>query len=62
VREAIARHLGRPGGSDEPSILRPTHDASHFVFPLQPATDDGSCVIEPSVRCTHCNYCNSLGH
>jgi hypothetical protein len=23
---------------------------------------DGACLIEPAVRCTHCGYCLSLGH
>ena len=23
---------------------------------------DGSCVIEPNVRCNHCGYCLSHGH
>jgi hypothetical protein len=24
--------------------------------------DDGACLIEPTVRCTHCGFCQSLGH
>ena len=24
--------------------------------------EPGSCVIEPSVPCTHCGYCRSYGH
>ena len=24
--------------------------------------DNGPCIIEPSVPCTHCNYCKSHGH
>jgi hypothetical protein len=24
--------------------------------------DDGACLIEPSVRCNHCGYCQSYGH
>jgi hypothetical protein len=23
---------------------------------------DGACLIEPSVRCNHCGYCQSYGH
>jgi hypothetical protein len=24
--------------------------------------DEGRCLIEPAVACTHCGYCQSLGH
>jgi hypothetical protein len=60
VREAVARHLGR--APDLPLVAPLPRHASHQLLPLPPATDDGSCVIEPSVRCTHCNYCKSYGH
>jgi hypothetical protein len=60
VREAVARHLGRPA---EPHVVpAAARHPSHVIFALEAATDDGSCVIEPSVRCTHCNYCKSYGH
>jgi len=41
--------------------------ASHGRLPVRgggPGTDgeDGACVIEPAVRCTHCGYCQSYGH
>lgn len=60
VRDAVARHLGRGPEPHVPAIL-PRHP-SHFVLPLQPATGDGSCIIEPELPCTHCHYCKSLGH
>jgi hypothetical protein len=61
VREAVSRHLGRvPATRPQAAVIGP--HPSHFVLPLQAGTDDGSCVIEPDVRCTHCNYCRSLGH
>ena len=63
VREALARHLhgGHGGVAPQPSVM-PSRHASHAVFPLAAANDDGMCVIEPAVPCTHCNYCKSLGH
>jgi hypothetical protein len=64
VREALARHLGQAApavvSSGEPSWK--TH-ASHYRLPvLVGAEGDGPCLIEPAVTCTHCAYCQSLGH
>jgi len=68
VRDAIARHTGRPALSEArsaeskgPAPFGAAH-ASHgrFVF-LAPA-EDGQCVIESAVRCNHCGYCQSYGH
>jgi hypothetical protein len=36
--------------------------ASHGRLPLASGGDDGACLIEPTVRCTHCGFCQSLGH
>jgi hypothetical protein len=67
VREAIARN-GRatgapdPPGQDAAGIFDRTH-ASHGRLPLAGGSEgDGSCLIEPLVRCNHCGYCQSLGH
>lgn len=70
VRESIAKQLGRPGdlsGSAERREPSPDADfarlhASHSVYMIPRDTDDGPCIIEPSVPCTHCNYCKSHGH
>lgn len=78
VRESIAKQLGRwgdPSGAAEqrpglPSMVDPRLHASHGVYmipgsdgPAGPSGDvDGPCIIEPSVACTHCNYCKSHGH
>lgn len=61
VRDAVARHLGtadQPRGDAEP--LRFAAGASHFRYTL-PKTD-GPCLIEPTVQCNHCGYCESHGH
>lgn len=41
----------------------PSH-ASHVLLPVLPGSelDNGMCVIEPAVRCTHCGFCQSYGH
>jgi len=60
VRDAIARHLhreGAPPGSPEPGRRHPSHE----LFPLE-SGGEGPCLIEPTVRCTHCGYCLSYGH
>jgi hypothetical protein len=74
VRDSIARH-GRaadvspdPSGPGSRSIpgTPGTFDrmhASHGRLPLAGGSaDDGLCLIEPAVRCSHCGYCQSFGH
>ena len=72
VREAIARNLG-PGLSSSPAPLVSREvvsgasmpagrHPSHGLFVLPAGNDNGACLIEPSVGCTHCGYCKSMGH
>ena len=36
---------------------------SHYRYGLPSGDDaDGPCLIEPTVRCNHCGYCQSHGH
>jgi hypothetical protein len=37
---------------------------SHARFTMLPAGSqtDGPCLIEPTVLCNHCGYCQSYGH
>ena len=78
VREAIERHLGRPDGPARAASHRigqvPDVDiarapsshghSSHMLLRVVPGSeaDGGLCVIEPSVRCNHCGFCQSYGH
>jgi hypothetical protein len=68
VRESIARHLGRQGQSPRlpaPQPLAPSWQshASHARFILVTGLDtDGPCLIEPAVGCSHCGFCQSMGH
>jgi hypothetical protein len=62
VRESVVRHLAAA------SPARPAFpsERGHPVFARLPlargSDDDGACLIEPLVRCTHCGYCQSYGH
>lgn len=62
VRQAVARHL-RGADERDDGVVRPlvlTVHASHYRYALPES--DGPCVIEPTVRCNHCGYCQSHGH
>jgi hypothetical protein len=63
VRDAIARHAGEaPAAEPDPLASFRLH-ASHARLALARGGDgDGACLIEPSVRCTHCGFCQSFGH
>jgi hypothetical protein len=62
VRESIARHLGAgpEGERPVPPMLVLSRHASHDRYVLPES--DGPCLIEPTVQCTHCGYCQSHGH
>jgi len=60
VRQAVARRLGEPA---VPTVHVPVALIDHsshrrWVLPKS----DGPCLIEPTVQCTHCGYCESHGH
>ena len=64
VRETIARIETRGTGQAPPDpsrLIEPGSFAGNFKYSLAPSSD-GSCVIEPNVRCNHCGYCLSHGH
>jgi hypothetical protein len=76
VRQAIARHAGGAPGSGGRVLPDPINDdggrawsgaprahASHAMFVVASGADaDGPCIIEPTVACNHCGYCQSMGH
>jgi hypothetical protein len=67
VRGIVARHLHRPSESCgvDPIATTPSSHPSHRRFVrLRPREErhELACVIEPAVRCSHCGYCESLGH
>ena len=68
IRESIARHAASPAGP-RPSGAGPdaaeafSAHVSHARLQLaRGGDDDGMCLVEPAVRCTHCGFCQSYGH
>jgi hypothetical protein len=62
ARQAAASAAPRPAAGPDPAAAFRAHP-SHLRLPLASGGDeDGNCIIEPAVRCTHCGYCQSLGH
>ena len=65
IRESIARQSGAPRtafAAPDPAAAFRAH-VSHRRLPLATGGDeDGNCVIEPAVKCTHCGFCVSFGH
>jgi hypothetical protein len=61
VRQSISRALGQPSSAG-PAVetIDASRHTSHFRYALPES--DGPCLIEPSVQCTHCGYCESHGH
>ena len=63
IREAVARQLtGAPQRSEAvtPEPVSFVAHASHFRYVLPDS--GGPCLIEPTVPCNHCGYCQSHGH
>jgi len=73
VRQSVARVLGQPAFAEAASSRTPgstesglhaggsgARHASHHRYALPEA--GGPCLIEPTVPCNHCGYCQSHGH
>jgi hypothetical protein len=61
VRQSIARAMGQSSNLiPTQETMAATRHSSHFRYVLPES--DGPCLIEPSVQCTHCGYCQSHGH
>lgn len=69
VRQAIGKHL-RPAGAPVGSAPGPTPGPpaaagagiSHARFHLERPAGEVECLIEPTVTCNHCGYCQCYGH
>jgi hypothetical protein len=72
VRQAIAQQFSgtrlsaearaaSEGGSVGGQAQRGGVSASFAQFAV-PSGPEGTCIIEPSVMCSHCGYCKSYGH
>jgi hypothetical protein len=66
VRDAIARHGrgGSPGPAvpPEPAALPHIHPSHGRLALVSGGDPEGRCLIEPAVACTHCGFCQSMGH
>jgi hypothetical protein len=63
VRDAIARQGGPVDAAPIATPARVGPHPSHYRLALVGGGDaDGRCIIEPAVPCTHCGFCQSLGH
>jgi hypothetical protein len=72
VREVVARRMppapapsmpATPGAGPCVPLAAWQSHASHLRLLLPAGRDgDGPCLVEPSVGCTHCGFCQSYGH
>jgi len=66
VRDAIAKHLGGSASAPPAAAVSTPAWRAHMSFGkfLLPRGDDegGPCLIEPTVSCNHCGFCQSYGH
>ncbi len=61
IRESIARHMSPPEQAPVREVpMTFVGHASHYRYALPDS--GGPCLIEPSVPCNHCGYCQSHGH
>ena len=52
-------HPAQPG--DTAPALNIQQHVSHQIY-VTLVNDGDACIIEPSVACSHCNYCKSHGY
>lgn len=70
VRDAIAKHLGSPSSPSASAVQTAVSVAppwrSHPSFGKMLVTagveEGGPCIIEPSVHCNHCGFCQTYGY
>ena len=67
VRDAIARHLGGAAPAAPPPAAAPVplwraHPSFGRFLVERGDEQGGACIIEPSVSCNHCGFCQSFGH
>ena len=68
VRDAVSRHLGTPAPAAAATTGQPVPPPAWRAHPsfgrflLVNSDDNAACLIEPTVRCNHCGFCQSYGH
>lgn len=61
VRDVLGK-LNRPDSPPTEGGSAELHGSHARVLWLTSGDAEGFCLIEPAVSCTHCGYCQSLGH
>ena len=71
IRDALHKRLAARGllpasgqaadPTDAAPVVNIQQHASHQVY-VTLVNESDRCVIEPTVPCTHCNYCKSYGY
>jgi hypothetical protein len=65
VRDAVRRHLGSQQSVAPAAAPIPpwrAHPSFGRFLIVTGDDEDGPCLIEPTVRCNHCGFCQSYGH
>lgn len=63
IRQSVARHLSAEAQAPAPPFTTPVSFVAHpSQYRYQLPESDGPCIIEPTVACNHCGYCQSHGH
>jgi hypothetical protein len=62
VREAVARHVRHEASVPQPVQQSGSHPSHALLTLVRGGDADGACLIEPTVPCVHCGYCQSYGH
>ena len=62
VRDAVARQVRHEASAPQPVQLPGSHPSHALLTLVRGGDPDGACLIEPTVPCVHCGYCQSYGH
>ena len=62
VRDAVARHVRHEALAPQPVQQSGGHPSHALLTLVRGGDADGACLIEPTVPCVHCGYCQSYGH
>ena len=64
LREMVRASIAKLDAIAPPPLeqRQPSAHASFARLQLHSGDGDGACLIEPTVRCTHCGFCVSYGH
>jgi hypothetical protein len=58
----VPASLARPANPPRPDPPWRAHPSFGRFLVMRGDEDGGACLIEPSVECNHCGFCQSYGH